>query len=98
VSDALDRVYIDRRAGGRSRSDQKLAIDVLIIQRDRVERVRELARAWGLGVARVGMSSAARGIVGNFLETPATLSRLQFTTTDCRLSVVAVTLAPCVSV
>jgi general secretion pathway protein L len=89
----LDRVYVDRAVRRHPRRDQKIDIDVLIVQRDRIERLRALAKGWGLRLTRIGMSGNAAPVVGNFLRKPTTLIRLEFTRTDRRLVVSAVILA-----
>ena len=89
----LDQVYVDRRASKRSRAGTKLEVTVLIIQRGRVDRLRYLARAWGLRVGRIGVISDSGDVIGDFLRAPTALSRLRFTKTDRRLAIAAVTLA-----
>ena len=89
----LDQVYVDRRAGKRSRTGTKLEVNVLIVQRERVERVRELARLWGVRLARIGMSSGPDNVIGDFLRTPANEGLFRLTRTDRRLGVAAVVLA-----
>jgi general secretion pathway protein L len=86
----LDRVYVDRVVHRRPRRDQKIDIDVLIVQRDRIERLRTLAKGWGLRLTRIGMSGGAAPVVGNFLRKPTARTRLEFTRTDRRLVVSAV--------
>jgi hypothetical protein len=88
----LDRVYVDRRAGRRVRNAQKIDVDVLIVQRDRVERLQELAQKWGLRLVRVGMCSETKGVIGNFLHTPEA-SSLRFTRSDRRLAILAAAFA-----
>lgn len=89
----LDQVYVDRRAGKRLRIGTKLEVNVLIVQRERVERVRELVRLWGLRLARIGMISGSDTVIGDFLRTPATQGPFRLTRTDRRLGVMAVILA-----
>ena len=89
----LDQVYVDGRAGKRSRTGAKLEVNVLIVQRERVERVRELAGLWGLRLARVGVISGPDTVMGDFLRTPATQGLMRLTRTDRRLGVAAIILA-----
>ena len=90
----LDQVYVDRTgAGKRSREGTKLEVTVLIVQRERVDRLRDLARVWGLRVGRIGMVCGSGDVIGDFLRTPAALGRLRFTSTDRRLGVVTAILA-----
>lgn len=86
----LDQVYVDRRAGKPSREGAKLAVTTLIVQRERVERLRELAGVWELRVGRIGMISGSGDVIGDFLRTPATFGMLRFTSTDHRLGLAAV--------
>lgn len=88
----LDQVYVDSRAGRRVREGTKLSVTVLIVQRDRVDRLRELVRVWGLRVSRIGMIADSGDVIGNFLRKPATRGMLQFTRTDRRLAVAAIAL------
>lgn len=89
----LDQVYVDRRAAKRSRIGTKLEVSVLIIQRERVERLRELARLWGVRLARIGVISGPDNVIGDFLRTPATEGLFRFTRMDRRLGVAGVILA-----
>jgi general secretion pathway protein L len=85
----LERVSVDYRTGKRSRTDRTIEIELLIVQRDRIERVRELARAWGLRLMRIGVGVEANGVNGNFLRARDTSGRLQLTRTDSRLTFAA---------
>lgn len=87
----LDRVYLDRRAG--KRTGARLDVTVLVIQRERVDRARDLARAWGLRVGRIGVICDSGDVIGDFLRTPAALGRVRLTRTDRHLAMAAVTLA-----
>lgn len=89
----LDQVYVDRRAGQRSHEGTKLEVTVLIIQRERVDRLRDLAHLWGLRMGRVGMITGSGDVVGDFLRAPAALGRLRLTRTDRRLGIAAAILA-----
>ncbi len=89
----MDRVYVDHRARRRTRAERSIEVDVLIIQRARVERLRGLAQRLGLRPVRIGMGLASGEIVGNFLSTPQRTAQLHLTRTDRRLAVGAVILA-----
>ena len=89
----LDQVYVDRKACKRSADGAKLEVTVLIIPRERVDRIRDLARTWGVRVARVGMISESGDVTGNFLHTPAAFGTPRFTKVDRRLAISAIILA-----
>lgn len=82
----LDRVYVHHRIRRRWPTERKIEVDILIIQRDRVERLQALAQQWGLRLVRIGVGSAAGDITGNFLRTPHTTRRLRLNAIDRRLA------------
>lgn len=89
----LDRVRIDRQISERLRRERLIKVDVSLVHRARVERVRELARKWGVHLVRVGVSTESGDVTGDFLRAPTRLSRLKLTSTDRRLTVSVASLA-----
>jgi len=89
----LDRVYVHHRIRRRLAADRKIEVEILIIQRDRVERLQALAQQWGLRLVRIGVGSGDGDVAGNFLRTPQTTSRRRLSVIDRRLARSAVALA-----
>lgn len=89
----LSRVYTDRSISERLRQSGRIKVVVLIVQRDLIDRVRGLARAWGVHIVRAGMAGADGTVTGNFLQAPASLARLRLTGLQRRLAVSSAGLA-----
>jgi len=94
----FDRILVDRLSRRRTRAGSQIEVDVLIVERARIDRLRESARAWGLNVARIGVATAD-SVVGDFCRKQASGPSLRFTRIDRRLAITAAALAfLCVSV
>ena len=89
----VDQVHFDKQVAARMKQDGRIAVDVWIVRRSRIEQLREMTRLWGAHLARIGVSDIDRTIVGNFLRGPTRLVRLKLTSSDRRLIACAATLA-----
>lgn len=81
----LERVHVHHRIRQRLPADRRIEVDLLIIQRDRIERLQALSQQWGLHLVRIGMISTTGDVTGNFLHAPHATGRRRLNTTDRRL-------------
>ena len=88
-----DRVALDWRILPRPRPEPRITVELLVVHRAVVERVKSLARALGVELVRVGLSHEGSGVRGNFLRASHRMSPLRLTATERRLALSAGALA-----
>jgi hypothetical protein len=88
-----DRVALDWWISQRSRAHGRITVEVLIVHRAVVERVKSLARAVRVELVGIGLASEKKGVVGDFLGARRHVSPLRLNTTEARLAFSAATLA-----
>lgn len=89
----LDQVYVDKRIVDRWKAEQRIAVEIRMVQRSRIERLREVTRNWNVQITRIGVNDKDGSPVGNFLRTPTRLAALRLSALDRRLIASAITLA-----
>jgi hypothetical protein len=88
-----DRLALDWRISRRSRGEGRITVEVLIVHRALIERVKSLTRAWRIDLMRIGLAREARAIAGDFLRTSRRVSPLRLNATEARLALTAGALA-----
>jgi len=89
----IDQIHFDKRVAARMKQDRRIAVDVWIVRRSRIEQLRAMTRVWGAQLTRIGVSDTDGAVVGNFLRGTTRLARLNLTSLDRRLMASGATLA-----
>jgi hypothetical protein len=80
-----ERVCVEHLITERLKQDRRIGVEVLIVHRERLEKLRDLVRAWGLRPMRIGVERSGQ-VIGNFLGNKAASQAMRATRIDRRLA------------
>lgn len=88
-----DRVCFDWRLVGRSRSERRLTVEVLLAHRGCIERVQALAQAWQVHPVVIGVADATGRSTANFVERTTRSGTSRLSRVEARLALAGAALA-----